>query len=199
VCGCTIISPICADRLKSTQQLLPEVLQTKPRLDSCPGCDEADLQDVCTPCHAFWSLDITLTNICEQKCGRCGYQTEYDGGEDFHLRTCWFKSQLHGSYKICFHWGLLYDTILQLVEVVHWYSTWLRQMAYQRAGTSEVELMSLQSVYKHFSEACIDFECLWAVDYRDVLRCQCARPGSMRVADVIKNPCKFALMRMYAP
>jgi hypothetical protein len=107
VCDCTIISPTCADRQKTTKQLLPEVLQTKPHLDSCPGCGKADLQNVCTPCHTFCPSEITLANICEQKYGKCGYQTEYDGGEDFLLRKCWFKSQLHGSYEICLHWGLV--------------------------------------------------------------------------------------------
>jgi hypothetical protein len=141
-----------------------------------------------------------LTNICEQKCGKCGYHTEYDGSEDFLLRKCWFKSQLHGSYEICFHWELLHETILQLVEGVHWYSTWVRQMAaYKRTGTSEVELMALQSVYKHFREACMDFECLWGLDYQEVLHCQCTRPGSTRVADGIMVSCKAALMCMYAP
>jgi hypothetical protein len=161
------------------------VLQTEPRLDCCSGRGEADLQNVCTPCHVFCSPAIMLTNICEQKCGKCGYKTEYDGGEDVLLRKCWFKSQLHGSYKICLTGScFLYKTIPQLVEGVHWYRTWVLHpmAAYKRTGTSGVELMALQSVYKHFLEACMDFECLWALDYRDVRRSQCARPGSTREA-----------------
>jgi hypothetical protein len=45
----------------------------------------------------------------------------------------------------------------------------------------------------------MDFECLWGLDYREVLHCQCARPGSTRVADGIMVSCKAALMCMYAP
>jgi hypothetical protein len=56
--------------------------------------------------------------------------------------------------------------------------------------------MGLKSVYKHVREACMDFECLWALDYRGVLSCQCARPGSTRVADGIMVLCKFAHMHM---
>jgi hypothetical protein len=110
------------------------------------------------------------------------------------------QSQLHGSYEICFHWELWYETILQLVEGEHWYSTWVLQMpAYKRTGNSEVELMALQSVHKHFREACMDFERLWGLACRHALHRQCARPGSTRVADGIMVSCKNALMRMYAP
>jgi hypothetical protein len=83
VCVCTVTSPTCADRLKPTQRLLPEVLQTKARLDGCPWCGEADLENICTLCHVFCCSAIMLTNIFEQKCGKCGYHTEYDGSEDF--------------------------------------------------------------------------------------------------------------------
>lgn len=164
-------------------------------------CSAPAWQEQITPCKVFCSHFIRDVSIVERICLTCGYKAELDGGECFILRKAWFFSQQLGGFEIGFHWPLLYDAVEELVTGTHWHTTWMRQLGkYERVGVPEADLRALmQSLYRHFREAVMDFVDLQHLPFDEVLRCTCSERHQSLVADGITVSCLRSCLRFCAP
>jgi hypothetical protein len=179
--------------------MVPQLLTASLQSPSCPCCG-GELESKCLPAKVLCSTSVVATQIREHHCAACGFRTAYDGSEDFVLRKASFRSGALGSFELCLHWELLYSTIHELVEGRHWYSKWLSLLSsWKRAGCTAHHLAAFQSLYRHFREATMDFECLWNLQYTELLQCRCNPQFGTLVADGITVSCRQSGLRLSGP
>lgn len=173
----------------------PAQLRAQTRFDSCPRCHGA-LTDVQSPAWVLATTDIHQVTICEQRCAStcCGYSS-LDGSEHFVQRQCRFSSSSLGLFELCFRHDLLYDALRWVAHGGMYYRRFtmlLRQ--YEDMGWQDAQLNAMQSFYRHFQHAIMDFCDLMDLPFDEVLRCQCATPHQHLNPDGITVATKLSQM-----
>jgi hypothetical protein len=171
-----------------------------PSLTSCPNCQMCSLSAVETPAKIFGTRAVVDASIYEQFCSACSHLVSFDGSEAFILRKAQFSSAVLGKFELCFDWDLLYSTLDDVVDGTHWYTCWTRMMqSYLRDGVPHKQLISMQSMYRHFREASMDFADLWSVDFWAHLRYECVDSTATIMADGITISCLNSSLHLLKP
>jgi hypothetical protein len=71
--------------------------------------------------------------------------------------------------------------------------------SYLRDGVPHKQLVSMQSIYRHFREASMDFADLWSVDFWAHLRCECVDSTATIMADGITISCLNSSLHLLGP
>lgn len=181
---------------------MPPELRVAPPL-RCPACGSTSglWSERGSPCKVFCTHKVVDVRIVEHVCCGCSRGAPLDGSEVFILRKADFQSSQLGAFEVAFHWPLLYDAVEELMNGVHWNTSWTQQLhKYARMGIPSTDLQAfMQSLYRHFREAVQDFVDLQCLPFDDVLRCKCAVRHQNLVADGITVSCMRSCLRFCAP
>lgn len=168
-----------------------------PPATTCCGKDMRVHEE---PAQVFGTNFVQSITIRSFHCDVCGAVHAPTGGEHFFFRKAKFKSQVLGTFEICFSWELLYALCDHIGNGYFFFSFFrARLLAYLRLNYTEQEMQAMQSLYPHLRDALMDFVDQMCLDYRGAFSCQCSKKHQHIVIDGITISCKRQRLFLVGP
>jgi hypothetical protein len=154
-----------------------------------------------TPARVLGVSSMQPAVFVEARCSQCEHHMKVDGAEYLILRKGPYRSEGLGDFELCFTWELLNDMVVALTDDgTFFWAVWRKQMEKYDVGGKPVSFQdALQSIYRHFVQATLDFIELQQLPYEIVLRCQCALRHQHLISDGIMVCLKRGQIHMAGP